>query len=147
MLSKGGVKDTMIDFVIGNVFLLRLRTTSFTDFFFNWDLDLGPLGLSYCYCRPHRLLVSWKKIVRDGKHPLRFALNRRVWKFGATSAWNGEETASGPIWKYAHKTEGRGEPIRHFWTLASAKIVLVPVRFRITQMRVALWWFNLKHNQ
>ena len=48
----------MITFTRGK-FHLCLRTQSLYHLFCNWDLDIGRLGISFCWHRTHKLGISW----------------------------------------------------------------------------------------
>lgn len=102
----------MIILNFGNMFRLTLRATGLRMLLQNWDIDLGPLSISYCWHRGHRLGISWdimKK--RDGKWW--FIGKKRYWALGHTQIL--DETTrrwvnkTGPIWRRAYTDRYWGE--------------------------------------
>jgi len=96
----------------GNMFHLSLRFFSLRDFFFNWDLGIGPLGASYCWHRSHRLGISWRFIQkRHGKWTLAGA--HRYWALGHTEVFDTTsrrwKKTRGAIWRWANPSQYHGE--------------------------------------
>lgn len=123
----------------GRFFYLFLRVFSLKDFFLNWDLVLGPLSISYCWCREHRLFVAWRPIRREDDGVLRYSTLRRAWAFGLTD--NGRKKLSS-IWHYAHEDKLRGEwQIDHFPGRADERVVRIWFpRFRVNDMPLLTYW-------
>jgi len=102
----------MIWIGLGNIFHLSLRATSLRDLFFNWDLDIGPLGISYCWCRQHRLGISWRLMKkRDGKR--RWTGLHRYWALGHIDVFDKPSQlwvkSRGPLWRWAWPDRYHGE--------------------------------------
>ncbi|OGD65256.1 hypothetical protein A2215_01030 [Candidatus Berkelbacteria bacterium RIFOXYA2_FULL_43_10] len=115
---------------IGTVFMLTLRTASWRDFFMNWDVDIGKLGISYCWCRAHRLGICWRhRIVRD--NGVAAYRGKRQWSFGLSDTHDVRYEGAGPIWRFAFKDRGRGEYVWGITTDRGYDIVWWPPKFNI----------------
>lgn len=103
---------SMLELYLSYWFWLMLRPISVRDFFLNWDLDIGPLGISYCWFRQHRLLVTWRPILHTENGVLYYHHQRRKWALGPTDTnakGKHHYRSIGPIWRLAYPDRLRGE--------------------------------------
>jgi hypothetical protein len=76
----------MVTIIVTQWFTLTLRPSSFKSFFLNWDLDIGPLQLSLCWHRPHKLCIGWRQrgLAQDGHS---WGYWRRIWALFRDPGW------------------------------------------------------------
>ena len=91
----------------GGFFKLDLRVLDgLWNFLTNWDIDVGPFGMSFCWSRCHRLVFDrhyhywWGgKLIKSGR--------KRCW-----ALWpDYDKKSSWAFWRYAYPDHYRGEYI------------------------------------
>lgn len=136
----------MIWIGLGNVLHLSLRATSLRDLFFNWDLCIGQLGISYCWHRQHRLGISWRLMKkRDGKKRL-IGLHH-YWALGHTDVFDESSQrwvkSRGPLWRWALPDKYHGEVmVNGLDAEAISYRPKISVDFPYIWLSIKFWWLR-----